>query len=82
MNRQPTDNPPTTMMRVRISDSAYLEELAADLVQGDCVATAVGADTLDVVHPYAHDRREALTELRFFVRAWAASRPGVHVHVI
>jgi hypothetical protein len=78
---QQTDNSPTTVMRIRISDSAYLDELADDLLHGDCVATPVAVDALDVVHPYASDRREALTELRFFVRAWQARRPGVHIQV-
>ena len=68
-------------MRIRISDSSYRDELAADLLRGDCVATPVAGDALDVVHPTAHDRREALTELRFFVRAWQARRPGLHIQV-
>jgi hypothetical protein len=68
-------------MRIRISNSEYLDELAADLLRGDCVATPVATDMLDVVHPYAHDRREALTELTFFVRAWQARRPGLHIQV-
>lgn len=80
MARRP-DTSSTTVMRLRISDSMYIDELAADLSRGDCVATPVAADMLDVVHPYAHDRREALTELTFFVRAWQARRPGLHIDV-
>ena len=31
---------------------------------------------LDVAHPAAIDEREELIELRFFLRAWEAARPG------
>lgn len=68
-------------MRIRISDSAYLDELAADLLRGDCDATPVATDALDVVHRGARDRCEALTELRFFVRAWQSRRPGLQIDV-
>jgi hypothetical protein len=68
-------------MRIRLSDSAYLDELATDLLRGDCDATPVATDTLDVVHRHARDRSEALTELRFFVRAWQSRRPGLRIDV-
>jgi hypothetical protein len=79
MKPQQSDN--SASMRIRLSDSAYLDDLAADLVRGDCDATPVATDTLAVVHRNAHDRREALTELTFFVRAWQARRPGLHIDV-
>ena len=76
-----TDTAATNVMMIRVSDSECRDELAADLLRGDCAATPVGADTLEVVHPSAHDRREALTELTFFVRAWQARRPGLRIDV-
>lgn len=75
----PSDNQTQIVMRIRVSDSTWLGKLAADLLRGDCLASAVDAETLEVLHPYAHDEREARTELAFFLRAWQSRHPQVDV---
>jgi hypothetical protein len=41
----------------------------------------VGEGTLEVIHPHAHDAKEARTELGFFLRAWQRAHPQVDVTV-
>lgn len=69
-------------MRVQLSDATYLEELAVALLQGDCLPTPTGRDTLAVVHPWARDENEARTEMLFFLRAWQARHPHIEVQLL
>jgi hypothetical protein len=69
-------------VRVYVNDSTRLAELHADLLEARCLSEAVGDNVLDVVHPPAHDEREALIELTFFLRAWQAARPGAKVELV
>jgi hypothetical protein len=69
-------------MRVQLSDPAYLDELAAALLQGDCLPTPTGHDTLAVAHPWARDENEARTEMLFFLRAWEARHPHIEVNLL
>jgi hypothetical protein len=69
-------------MRIHLSDSAWLSTLIDDLVRGGCVPSKVDDETVDVIHPYARDAREARTELAFFLRAWQSKHPGVELSLI
>jgi hypothetical protein len=68
-------------MKVHLSDSSYLFELVHDLLRGGCVSRTVDEETLEVVHPDAESADEALTELRFFLRAWQSRHPDVNVRL-
>lgn len=67
------------MMRVNVSDPAYLPELVDDLLHGGCLPAVVGAATLQVIYPDAANAEEARTELGFFLRAWRQRHPGVEL---
>jgi hypothetical protein len=69
-------------VRVYVNDPGRLEELRAALAEASCLSVAVDDDTLDVAHPSALDEREALIELKFFLRAWQAARPGALVELV
>lgn len=66
-------------MKVHLSDPSSLPELVDDLLRGGCVLSTVGEGTLEVIHPDAHDAKEARTELGFFLRAWQSAHPQVEV---
>lgn len=68
-------------MKVQLSDPSCLPELVDDLRRGGCVPSPVGEGTLEVIHPHAHDAKEARTELWFFLRAWQRAHPQVEVTV-
>ena len=65
------------MLKVHVSDSACLDALVGDLLQGGCVPARVDDETVEVIHPEAADSREARTELGFFLRAWQSRHPEV-----
>lgn len=69
-------------MRVLLSKSEFLDELAEALRAADCVVRTVGDRSVDVAHPLAHDEEEARLEVAFFVRAWQASHPELAVHLV
>jgi hypothetical protein len=69
-------------MRLHLSDASYLDELADDLLRGDCLPTRTSGDTLLVAHPWARDEHEARVELLFFLRAWRTRHPDVEVELL
>jgi hypothetical protein len=62
------------VLRVRVKRPEMLMSLVEALHRGECECTVVSDDTCEVVHRGARDRREALTELAFFLRAWCSER--------
>jgi len=67
-------------MRLFVTPSELAPELVRAFNETDCVAARTGAHTVEVLAPWLLDGDEpehAATELTFFVRAWAAGRPGV-----
>jgi hypothetical protein len=66
-------------LRLRLTHPELAHELVRALNATDCLAARTGADTVDVFVPWLADGaepRHAATEVLFFVRAWAADRPG------
>ncbi len=70
-------------MKLRVQPVAARERLAAD-VQALGARAFVDGDTLELSFPGGQfaSRDHERTELRFFVRAWAATEPGVNAEVI
>jgi hypothetical protein len=71
------------MTIVRISDPTLLLSLRAHLASnGDCIATALRADTLDVtvLGSYREDAMDLETELR--VRSWEAAQRARGIDVV
>jgi hypothetical protein len=62
---------------LEIQTPALLPELVERLAANGCVARPVGKRRCHVSHPEAVDSTEELAELRFFLKAWQASRGGV-----
>lgn len=70
------------VVRVYVNDPSRLEELRASLLEARCISVPVADDALDVAHPSALDAREALIELRFFLKAWQDARPGARIELV
>jgi predicted short-subunit dehydrogenase-like oxidoreductase (DUF2520 family) len=68
-------------VRIYVNDPTQREALHAALLEAQCLSVSVGEDALEVSYPSAHDEREALIELRFFVRAWQAGRPETQIRL-
>jgi hypothetical protein len=68
-------------LNVRIGDPALLPGLISALSSNDCITQRVGSDACRVVHVFAGQAEEALSELVFFVRAWQLAHPDVWVVV-
>ena len=62
---------------IEIDAPHLMPHLIDRLAAVGCTAQLVGARACRVVHTQALDSAEALTELRFFVRAWAGRHGGV-----
>lgn len=69
-------------MRVYLNDPTQLLELQVALREARCTSVAAGEGALEVAHPAALDEREELIELKFFLRAWQAARPGAQVELV
>jgi hypothetical protein len=66
-------------MKLLISHPELAPELVCALNETDCLAARTAVDTVEVFAPWlleGGDPAQAATELLFFVRAWAAQRPG------
>ena len=63
---------------LEIQTPALLPELVERLTANNCVTRVIDDRVCHVVHSEALDAAEEWNELRFFVRAWQASR-GVEV---
>jgi hypothetical protein len=66
---------------IEIDAPLLLPQLVAWLQAADCWAVPISAHACRVVHLHAKDATEALSELRFFAKAWAGSHGGVGVHL-
>lgn len=66
-------------MKLVISHPELAPGLVSALSEADCVATHVESDTIEVLVPWRLDctnKTQAVTELLFFVRAWASNHPA------
>lgn len=66
-------------MKLVISHPELAPGLVSALSEADCVATRVDRDTIEVRVPWRLDgtnKTQAVTELLFFVRAWASNHPA------
>lgn len=70
------------MIRIRLNDSAALEELRATLATSDYSTARVDGDTLLVTHPLAIDEDAARVELVFYLKAWRVAHPGVEAELL
>ncbi len=70
-------------MKLRVQPAAARERLAAE-IHGLGARAIVEGDILELSFPGGEfaSRDQEGTELRFFVRAWAAAEPGVNAQVI
>jgi hypothetical protein len=66
-------------MLVHVSDPTALLGLIACLARAGCSCTRIGAASVRVLHPPSFDEDEERIELTFFLRAWAAQHPDVHL---
>ena len=72
-------------MRLFVTPAELAPELVRALNETECVAARTGAHTVEVLTPWLLEGGEpaqAVTELTFFVRAWAAGRPGVRATLL
>jgi hypothetical protein len=69
-------------MRVHVSDPSVITDLVISLLKGDCVPELVAECTVDVIHPYAVDDKEARVEISFFLRAWKSKHYGIDVALV
>ena len=77
------DTRPT--VTIQLSDPDLAPDLVDALNATDCRATRIAADTIEVLVPWlgnGADTHQAATELRFFVRVWGISHPGVRAIVL
>jgi hypothetical protein len=70
------------MIRIRLNDSAALEELRATLAASDYSTARVDDATLLVTHPLAIDEGQARVELGFYLKAWGVAHPGVDAELL
>lgn len=70
------------VLRVQVKRPELLTSLVEALRRGECECTVVSDDTCEVVHLQAHDRREAQTELSFFLRAWSGDCPDLWAELV
>ena len=66
---------------VEIDPADLLPQLRAELEAYGCSTESVGSRRCRVLHEQADNVMEALSELAFFVRAWARSEGGVAVRL-
>ena len=72
-------------MKLVITHPELAPGLVSALTEADCVATRVDSDTIEVRVPWPVDgtnKTQAVTELLFFVRAWASSHPAFRATLI
>ena len=69
-------------IEIQIDAPHLLPHLIEGLVAGGCSAEIIDAGAARVVHGQALDETEAMTELRFFLRAWARGHGDVTVRLL
>ena len=74
-------------MRVRVDDPRALENLTAALLTSGCIVTQIARNALEVGAPWqlldAEDAPDqAELELRFFLRSWEDSHPGIAAELV
>jgi len=66
---------------VEIDTPDLLPELRAELEAYGCSTEPAGSRCCSVLHEQAENVMEAVSEVAFFVRAWARSKGGVGVRL-
>jgi hypothetical protein len=66
---------------IEIDAPLLLPQLVARLQAAGCWAVPISSRACRVVHLHAEDANEAMSELRFFAKAWAGSHGGVGVRL-
>jgi hypothetical protein len=66
---------------IEIDAPLLLPQLVARLQAADCWAVPISSRACRVVHLYADDASEAMSELRFFAKAWAGNHGNVGVRL-
>ena len=66
---------------IEIDSPQLLPQLVAGLKSGGCSAELIDKHACRVVHPFGDDEKQALCELRFYVRAWALQHGNVAVNL-
>jgi hypothetical protein len=72
-------------MKLLISHPELAPELVCALNETDCLAARTAVDTVEVFAPWlleGGDTGQAVTELLFFVRAWASQHPDFRACVL
>ena len=72
-------------MKLQITPRELAPGLVDALTEADCIATRVESDTIEVLVPWRLDgsnRKQAATELLFFVKAWASSHPAFRATLV
>jgi hypothetical protein len=72
-------------MKIRVSHPDLAPDLVAALNETDCLAARIALDMVEVFVPWLTDDcdpRQAVAELRFFVRAWGAAHPELRATVL
>ena len=69
-------------MRVRVSDSARLDNLMAFLQATECRVRKVDPATLDVSMPRAPSEEQAEREVEIYLRTWTAMNPGYYAGIV
>jgi hypothetical protein len=68
-------------VRIRVSDHASLDDLAADLRECGYIADPLGPAELEVFLTTADERAERM-EVRFYVSTWSIEHPGVDAEIV
>jgi hypothetical protein len=72
-------------VKIQLSDPDLASDLVDALNATDCRATRIAVDTVEVHVPWlgnGEDASQVATELRFFVRVWGSTHPGVRAVVL
>jgi MOSC domain-containing protein YiiM len=69
-------------MRVQISDSVLLGDLANFLQAAECRVRKVGEATLDVTMPRAPSAEQAQREIDIYLKTWQAMHPGSYARIV
>jgi hypothetical protein len=75
----------SVQLKLAITHPELAPGLISALTQAQCIARRVASDTIEVLVPWDSDGRneeQAVTELMFFVKAWAAIHPTFRATLI
>jgi hypothetical protein len=72
-------------MKLLVGPPELVPELVRALNETECLAARTGVSTVEVLAPWlldGGDGEQAVTELLFFVRAWALQHPGIRAMLL